>query len=462
MDIPIIDFVKNHNLLKEDYRQDKGFATFEHVDITKRLQGLDRTCVLALVGPYGSGKSTALYRAKNTLSNTTWLQFDAWRYPERKALWDGLIIETARQLGADKKILRAVDGNKAALGKWGGVTTGIFATLAGLVPDSAKEWLSDKTEHVAKVAVESKKSKDFVPQAEKIVNNLFGRSAAKRAYEFEKILTDLLLSIKTERIIIVAEDIDRSGSDGLHFLETLSFYLKNNEWFLHKNKTIIAVAPVSDVSYKKDTESYLKCVDYVELFRPRRVNLDTFIEEVFKPLKVPIPHGIEMPYPSETLIAYQTKYFLEGLFNTFPREMNMRKLKMIIREASSAYKLMQIDGFEPDWLIVLCIQAAKYVRGVKSSVNRALNDTSTYYDIFVQGNTVAANTLFSNTISAIYDKRRQDEEYRYKPGLEPGHYSAKNAAFIIDDSLDTGGVPIYIRGEHGEKEFHLQGYYFRY
>lgn len=464
----INDFVRDHSLLKEDYRVTGGFAEFTHADIEKRIHALNKTCVLALVGPYGSGKSTELNRIRGRLADeeVEWLQFDAWRYPERKGLWDGLVIEAAKQLGQDKQARRSIDGHASALGKWGGVVPEILAGVGKLIPDKMLMWVGDKVGRADIADQANGKSEDIAGAgkvAAKVADNLFSKSPAKRVYEFEQILTDMLLSVKQSKIVIVVEDVDRSGPDGINFLETLSFFLSNNER-LNEKKTIIAIAPISEVSYRENLEAYLKCVDYIEQFAPRIGHLDDFIEQVFglgmHPDQSRAPEGITIPLP---LFQQQLKDFLEDLFREFGSQMNMRKLKLIIREASSNYKIQQADGFTPDWRMTLCVQSMKYLKDLAQDKD----NPPTYYDVFMPDGSIGRKSYFARFITAIVDNRRQNEEPTQSPVIGQNSQPAKGQDVVIDYDLDEGGIPTMRpftdpQTQVNKMQLFIQGYYFKY
>lgn len=119
-----MEIIRDPKLIREDYKVIDSLIEFELNQLESEVFQIEDTAVTALIGSYGSGKSTALYNLQNKDKDKDhiWFQFDAWRYPERKGLWDGLIIELAKQIGTSKKTLRKVDGNKSLLGKWGGNT----------------------------------------------------------------------------------------------------------------------------------------------------------------------------------------------------------------------------------------------------------------------------------------------------------------------------------------------------
>jgi len=373
------DFIKNHDILREDYRID-GLIEFEAVDMEKRLASYGRSCVVALVGPYGSGKSTALNKARISDTTGKWLQFDAWRYPERKGLWDGLVIEIAKQLGQDKKALRKLDGHKSVIGKWGTPLAEIFSQIADVIPEDSLNWLggltkasgSDSLKGAAKVGASTTKI------GEKVAG-LFEKSPAKRAYEVERILADLLATVSGDKICIVVEDVDRSGSDGINFLETLSFFISNTPEL--EDKQIIIIAPLSDLSYAQNMDSYLKCVDYFEFYEPRIKNIDKFLTEIFLPSAMSPKEGV-------------IKDFLEGLFREYPKDMTARKLKLILRQTSNAYLLQRADKFDPDWRVTLCFQAARYIHDTSQTGQN-------YLDRFRQDRRISSGMLFGKYLFAL-------------------------------------------------------------
>jgi hypothetical protein len=450
-------FIKNHRLLKEDYKQYDGLARFEHVDIAKRIKQIDKTSLLALVGPYGSGKSLALDQAKAKLSEYRWLQFDAWRYPDRKALWDGLIIEVARQLGSEKKALRQIDGHKSAIGKWGSVVPEIFANFADLLPSDAQQEIKEKigTQWFDRFMRKKDEGKDAGGTAGKVVSSLFDKSPAKRVYEFERVFTDLLSSVKEKKIVIVVEDVDRSGADGINFLETLHFYL--DQYAASNDKIVVAIAPVSNDHYAENEPAYLKFATYVEFFHPTKIDLTPFIDAVFSGMDIASLSSVDDFQVH--LQTYQTRYFLEGLFNSFWEQMSMRKLKLIIREAADIYRIMENDGYSPDWQVLLCVQASKHIKS---------DERKSFFEGFVERQELRMNTLFSNTISAIVDGRMQNRQPTQGAIIDGRRLYAYQRHIRINDSLPTESRPVIAakdtRYELSDRnvEVHIPGYYFKY
>lgn len=158
----------------------------------------------------------------------------------------------AKALGSEKKTIRKIDGNKSLFGKWRGVLNEAFSQFGEFLPKVE----ADKIQLDPKIA--DKTAKVSTKAAE-----IFGRSPAKRAYELERILADVLVSVKEQNIFIVAEDVDRSGTDGIHFLETLNYFIKNNQQLKESDKKVIVIAPVAKRTYFDEKESFYKCIDIV-------------------------------------------------------------------------------------------------------------------------------------------------------------------------------------------------------
>ena len=65
---------------------------------SKKLDSLSGRSIIALVGPFGSGKSTMLHQIMTSrLEKEFWFEFDAWKYPDRKDLWEGFVLDLIRK-----------------------------------------------------------------------------------------------------------------------------------------------------------------------------------------------------------------------------------------------------------------------------------------------------------------------------------------------------------------------------
>jgi ERCC4-type nuclease len=104
--------------------------------------------------------------------------FEAWKYPERKYLWENLILEMARQINPEKfdETLKVIEGKQHK--------------------DKSKllEVVSD------------------LPYLKAIKNfdYFLETSPATRTFQLQSIFENLLKSIDAEKIYIVVEDVDRA------------------------------------------------------------------------------------------------------------------------------------------------------------------------------------------------------------------------------------------------------------
>src|SRR5690606_1032944 len=101
---------------------------------------------------------------------------------------------------------------------------------------------------------------------------------ARRVDEIQEIFKEQIQKADTD-LYVVLEDIDRSGDAGVFFLETLKQFVAS----LTTNKKFIVIVPISDASYYKNLESYLKSIDYFDFFVPENIKLGKFVEEIFDP-----------------------------------------------------------------------------------------------------------------------------------------------------------------------------------
>ncbi|MBU2025534.1 MAG: hypothetical protein ABIC19_04570 [Patescibacteria group bacterium] len=90
-----VGFIKNWRLLQEDYRKKPlGFN-----DEVNKLSGYINklpasNAVIGFIGKFGTGKSVLLEGVKDKQGDLRkWIQFDAWKYPERSYLWENFTLE---------------------------------------------------------------------------------------------------------------------------------------------------------------------------------------------------------------------------------------------------------------------------------------------------------------------------------------------------------------------------------
>ncbi len=389
-----MSIIKNQLYVSEDYRINEGLIEFESSTLKYDLLGIEQSCVVAVVGDFGTGKSTALYRIQQEDKDEThrWLNFDAWRYPERKGLWDGLIIEIAKQLGQGKQATRKIDGNKSMIGKWGGILGETFSQFGGLLPKA----------EVAKIEIDPELAAKGVGIAKK-AQEVFGRSPAKRVYELERIFADILVSIKENTIFLTVEDVDRSGSDGLNFLETLNFFIKNNEQIKVSGKKIIVIAPIATKNYKQEKDSYYKCIDIALEFIPRVKSAKKFIEQVFADDAL---GGASHPYVGNL------EAFIIGLFENASHGMNIRKLKAIIRQTDIKYESMKRAFSNVDWRAVLAFEAMRNI--VPGDSGQSLFEQN------VKGHSqLSQKDIFTGLLMTIHFSNQKIYTYKYANSDRP-------------------------------------------
>jgi predicted KAP-like P-loop ATPase len=191
-------FIGNESLIKESHKMDDLFDVKEQKQsFEKFLDTLDNSAIAGYLGRFGAGKSTLLHQIKKEREKKqeeVWIDFDAWKFPERKELWDGFVLDFAKQI--DKKLFNKV--KKQIEGNDNRGKKAIFNTFSDL---SGIKFL-----------------KNF--------ESFFDKTPATRIFEIQDIINEAIEKLDKD-IYIVAEDIDRSGKEGLFFLETLSQFLRD-------------------------------------------------------------------------------------------------------------------------------------------------------------------------------------------------------------------------------------------
>lgn len=402
-------FVKDYKLLEETHHTDDLFDVSFAV---KRLDGLFRSVpnlsMILYVGPYGAGKSTAIHQLLTSYPKKTFLEFDAWKYPDRKDLWENFVLELARQF--DEKTFKEFE--KMLDGKQDDDKKALFGVVSGLIPggDSLKEGM----------------------------NYFLASSPATRTYQIQKILTQLITQkMKNKDVTIIIEDIDRAGDAGIFFLETLKTYLKT----LDKKLNIKCIVPVSTTSFEGNPDSYLKCIDIIEYFRTPNPDLADFMarlldEELF-----------------DDTARTQMRHFFDALFNAYQGQMSPRLLKQIMRAANSKYEVLLADYELADARIVIMCEAMKFLKRGNATTEQ------TVFQYSLQQRRVN-DSVFCRLLHAIeLDTDFEDSrvrktdniQYLFSSLTEPGH-----------DYIETC-VPWYSPDSNGPAgQWFIHDFYFNY
>lgn len=349
-------FIKDNSLLDEKV-SDKDYLDISSSvsTLSEKLQSKKGCQMIGIIGAFGIGKSTLIEQIRKQKELTEqWIHFDAWQFPERKELWDGLVLETARQLSKLNTIKRKVDGQSDKDTKLAVNTIGSIANLATTAFGLPK-----------------------------ILEPLFGlvknleyfadKSPARRVFEIQDIFISLINTIDKDRVVFVIEDIDRSGQDGLFFLETFRQFLSKNT--LEKQVTVIVA--VSNTSYYQNLDTYLKCLDYVEFFNKKNDSkLQSFISDIFES---------DIDNDNEKLTE-----FIEYIYTKY-QDMNMRKIKLILRQANLNYIELSRLGYQPNRLICIAASASKYI-------NVNAQENYSYFQQFVKGKIISSGNEISRLI----------------------------------------------------------------
>lgn len=252
-------FIKNLDLLEETYKiEDLLDFSSEENKFKIKLSGADRNSVFGLVAPFGSGKSTLLENmARNANKDELWVNFDAWKFPDRKELWEGFVLDSVKSIDSNffDSMRKKIDGEQHNDIKK--LINTVFECANCFIPGFAI-------------------GKNF--------SKLFKSSPARRVFEFQEVFKEFIeekIDKKYKKIYFVVEDIDRSGDKGIFFLETLKYFLAENDF---NGKLVNAIVPIATDNYNnKDANiSYRKVLDYIRVISLGGINYSTFIENVFE------------------------------------------------------------------------------------------------------------------------------------------------------------------------------------
>lgn len=367
-------FVLRKELLEETSKLDDLLdLSVQSGQLASRIDKLDGAFVLALVGPYGSGKSTMLNRimSEREEGGEHWVEFDAWKYPDRKDLWEGFVLELAKSISPDafEEATNKVEGKENS-----DVMT-VMSLLSKIPGLAVLEGL----------------------------NTFLETSPARRVDDIYEILTEQI-SCLDKNLFVIVEDIDRSGDAGIFFLETLKQFLRDTDF----NKKVAVIVPIANENYHEYIESYLKCIDYFEFFENNEITFDAFVDAIFDPdlfTKNMVDEFNQERRWTGRHRRTQTISFLEELYRSYSY-VTMRLLKLILRKADLVYRQQKADGHQPDFRVTICIEASKYIYVTDQK-------KETFFERFKKSGIVDSGNIFASFLLIMYcdieDIYRYDE-----------------------------------------------------
>lgn len=356
-------FIKNKKLLEENSRLENLIDLSTEIErFSTKIDHIKFSSIVWFIGKFWSWKSNFLNQIKSKyIDNSKWFEFDAWKYPERSNLWENFILEFARQIDKETfdKTIKKVD--------W-------------TVDDDKKTLINTIWDIPLLSAI-----KNF--------NHFLKTTPAKRNFEVENLLNELIKKVEEENIYIIIEDIDRSWDNWTFFLETLNHFLKTNEI----KKRIIIIVPIWEENYVKEELklSYLKSLDYKHEYSLREIKLDNFVKEIF----------LDEIY-NEKYLKWQVTSFLEWIFKEFSDQITMRALKDILRNSNLNYIALLKKQWEGvDWRLSILFETAKYIKN---------NSWDTYINVWRKSKKIWWNeSIFSALINCVFQDNHKVNWEKY-------------------------------------------------
>ncbi len=328
-------FIKDKDLLEENHKIQDLLNFSNEVDrLYDLVEQALHSSMVGYVGKFGSGKSTTLFQLQKRYEedkSVKWFEFDAWKYPERKDLWEGFVLDIADQLGGKEKTKKELDGN-GPQNKTIGAVAGIAQSLS-----------------LVSAGVSS------------IVSNLlkvFEKQPIERVFEIQDLLTSIFREIEEKTIFIVVEDIDRSGDAGVYFLETLRQFIKNNTL----DKKVIVLVPIGEQVFNESPrhrDSYRKVLDYIEYFEVQNIKFSNFVDAVFDPEA--FGYSGDVVVMGEQTPLWE-KYLLDWFRLSTEQNLTIREIKSIIRHANASFITLINLGYTPNPHIVMSMQLLNFIK----------------------------------------------------------------------------------------------------
>jgi len=428
------EFMKRPELLKESNR-DFDFFNFDKYakNLHSSLKSNTTPTVITLIGGYGTGKSVLLNEVKKLTNNSKsknkpkWVFFECWQYPDKRDLWEALILEIVAEIdgkeldksaspysdikGWRDKLTDFLNNARSAIGSLVGLVV-VYWLVFNTESEEVKNLLFAITTAVALVLLASLQI--FIkPQT---------KSGVSRLSDYKKELEKTLLRHNGE-LYIVLEDVDRGGELGRRFFETVSHFVKDDKF---AKKNIKVVVPVADIEAKDKQpllDSVDKASDNILYFKPS-FNSESFIEEVF----------------SEVFLDEPTKKLLISTINPLVgRVISIRKMKHLFRNAIVKHRRLLKKDFNSQLAMCIAVEFSKHMKGT-------YGDTPLYMHA---RNNYEHKPLYEWTVSkGMIDITSESEDKDIEPQVNLKQSTDTFADIRYEDlstSSSRGRGPIYKR-----------------
>ena len=365
-------FVKDISYLEEDIdTEDLHTSKADAKGFSDWIRKLSKTpAIISVIGTYGIGKTFMLNLAKKELGrnrkNTVYFfEFEAWRYAERSTLWRAFVSEL------DDHVLgtKFEHAHRARFRIWTGKIKRYFRKLF-TVGERRIYYLIVWIGLLA-CAIAHLSNQSVIAVATLLVAlfalifsviHLYLQDPLRQQEGSELILKEafeILAKLGYKEIYVVLEDVDRSGDNGLLFLETLSFFIRKKlSQDITDKLSVKFIVPVSDMSYSKPRQraSFSKAGNYTCLFTISSLNAKRFVDRVFK-----------KRFVTDEIKGYTKKIFQDIIF-TQGRGLNLRTWKAIVRGAQAQYiYLKETKKFSPHPSICMLVEAMKYCHAAEGT-----------------------------------------------------------------------------------------------
>ncbi len=349
--------LKNPELLKETNREFDFFDFQSHAkNLFKTIESLNGPNVTTLIGSYGSGKSVLLNevailsKKSKSKKQPKWIFFECWQYPDKKDLWEALILDLVEQIDGKKLDTTAnpysdLEGWRDKLASYLNNWKTALASLLGiaLVFWVALSIVDDKNLFTILVSLTTAAILILLGTIEQLIKPQ-SKSSVSRLADYKVELERTLLSYDGP-IYIVLEDVDRAGELGRRFFETVSHFVKEDKFLKKSIKVIVPVAEVDGPEAKHLQDSIDKASDNILFFKPK-FNCERFISEVF----------------TDEFLDANTAQLLSSTINPLlGKTVSVRKLKHILRNALAKHNRLNSKQFQSILQICIAIEFSKYM-----------------------------------------------------------------------------------------------------